>query len=74
MSTAASAPAATLVAVTTRPVTMSVVGRGRVVTHIETVPAGTEVYATFRSNGTVAIRVCGSLLSQTVYPSAVTAA
>ena len=62
----------TLTGRTTRPITFSIVGADKRVTHIETFPAGTEVYARPRRKGSgLNVRVCGTLFAQIVPASAV---
>lgn len=51
----------TLIATTARPVTFSYDGQ------YETYPAGTTVYAKVLNNGTIGIRVPGTLYTQRVY-------
>ena len=57
---------------TTRQITFDVIDhQTRRCIHTEKRPAGTEVYARLRSNGTFAIRIPGTLLTQDVYPASI---
>ena len=55
----------TLVGIITRPVTFTEQDRNGI-NHPRQMPAGTEVYVTRIKTGTCRVRVCGTLLEQTV--------
>jgi hypothetical protein len=62
----------TLTGRTTREITFDLVHPvTKIVTATERRPAGTEVYARLRKDGTFDIRVTGTLLTQNVYPASV---
>lgn len=61
----------TLVGNTTRDITFGAAGADRVVRDFCKVPAGTEVYVTERRNGTLRLRLPGTLFTQDVNGSSV---
>lgn len=62
----------TLTGQTTREITFDVIDHTtRRCVRTEKRPAGTEVYARLRSDGTFAIRIPGTLLTQDVYPASI---
>jgi hypothetical protein len=57
----------TLVATTAREITFSVSDSDKRCVETRKFPAGTDVYAKVRNNGTIEIRVQGTLFKQSVY-------
>jgi hypothetical protein len=56
----------TLIATTAREIVFGAAGPDRVVRDFRRAPAGTEVYAHVRRNGTIRIRIPGTLFTQDV--------
>jgi hypothetical protein len=61
----------TLIATTTRDITFAAAGHDKIVRDFRRVPGGTEVYATERRNGTLRLRLPGTLFTQDVYASSI---